>query len=109
LGDAKSPQFFWMGSPPRVDEDATVIAIGAQGVSCPGGNPDEHRRRPSISAVDQENDDIIVEIEDLPEGRPLASGAVIPKPGPRGGVYVKPSEPSVFYGRGPNRYRCRVK
>lgn len=105
--DAK--KFFWLGSPADTGGDSMAVAIGARGVQCAGGDPDERRRRPSISAVDVHNDDVILEIEDLPEGRPLASGAIIPKPGPNGAVYVRPRKGNGIYGvnRGPNG-RCRV-
>ena len=78
--------FFWQGDQPRIGGDATVVAIGAQGVACAGGNPNEERRRPSISAIDLENADVVIEVEDLPDGRPLASGAIVPRPGAGGGA-----------------------
>jgi hypothetical protein len=109
VGPPKDSRFFWMGSPPAVSGDTVTIAIGAQGVACPNGDPDERRRRPSISAVDRESEDVIVEIEDLPEGRPLASGAIIPVPGPRGSIYVRPRGAGVIYGRSPGAGRCKVK
>ena len=51
---------------------------------------------------------MIVEVEDLPQGRPLASGAVIPKPGPNGSVYVKPRDAKVIYAKGAPGGRCKV-
>ena len=102
-------KFFWLGGPPETAHDAIVIAVGARGVACPHGNPDDRRRRPSISAVDQENEDVIVEVEDLPEGLPLASGAVIPKPGPKGSIYIRPRKGNGIYGRSPGVGRCRVQ
>lgn len=107
-GDGK--KFFWLGSPADTGPDSVAIAIGARGISCPGGDPDDKRRRPSISAVDVDGDDIIVEVESLPEGRPLASGAIIPKPGPKGAVYVKPKRGQNVYGQSPGTGgRCRVR
>jgi hypothetical protein len=104
-------KFFWLGSPAETGHDTMAVAIGARGVPCPGGDPDEKRRRPSISAVDVINDDVILEIEDLPEGRPIASGAIIPKPGPNGAIYVRPRKGhNSVYGVGPGRGgRCRVR
>ncbi len=101
-------KFFWAGGAPDVPSDSVVLAIGARGVACPGGDPDDRRRRPSISAVDQENDDIIVEVEDLPPGRPLASGAIIPRPGPKGSIYIRPHRKNTVYGKNPGVARCRV-
>jgi hypothetical protein len=106
---ADGNKFFWLGSPADTGSDSMAIAIGARGVACPGGDPDDKRRRPSISAVDVINDDVILEVEDLPEGRPLASGAVIPKPGPNGAVYIRPRKGhNSVYGVGPGG-RCRVR
>lgn len=105
-GDAK---FFWAGGAPDISPDALTFAIGARGIACPGGDPDDRRRRPSISAVEQAGDDIFIEIEDLPEGRPLASGAIIPRPGPRGSIYVHPRRGNLIYGRNPGVARCRVR
>ncbi|MFT3773319.1 MAG: hypothetical protein QM820_48690 [Minicystis sp.] len=102
-------KFFWLGSPPDAGPDAVALAIGARGVACPGGDPDDRRRRPSISAVDVDGDDVIIEVESLPEGRPLASGAIIPKPGPKGGVYIRPHKNNGVYGRAPGSARCRVR
>jgi hypothetical protein len=109
VGPATDPNFFWAGGAPPLGSDAVAFAIGARGVDCPGGSPDESRRRPSISAVDQENNDLIIEIEDLPEGRPLASGAIIPRPGAGGAIYVRPRAPGQVYARGQPGGRCKVR
>jgi hypothetical protein len=109
VGRPGDPSFFWSGGAPEVNPDALVLAIGARGIACAGGDPDDRRRRPSISAVEREGEDIFVEIEDLPEGRPLASGAVIPRPGPKGAIYVHPRRNTSVYARSPNSPRCRVR
>jgi hypothetical protein len=108
VGPAADPRFFWTAGAPTSDESTVTIALGARGVTCAGGDA-EDRRRPSISAVDQIGDDVIVEVEDLPEGRPIASGAVIPKPGPRGGIYVRPRNAKVIYAKGAPDNRCKVR
>jgi hypothetical protein len=109
VGRPDDPRFFWAGGAPDISADALVFAVGARGIPCPGGDPDDRRRRPSISAVDQDGEDIIVEIEDLPEGRPLASGAIIPRAGSRGSIYVRPRRGNMVYGRNPGVARCRVR
>ena len=110
VGPPNDPRFFWMGSSPDVGDSALAIAIDARGVSCPSGDADERRRRPSISAVDVEGEDVVVEVEDLPLGRPLASGAIIPKPGPKGSVYMRPRKGGGFYGTSVGGSgRCRVR
>jgi hypothetical protein len=108
VGRPRDPKFYWQGDLQDVAPDSLVIALDARGVDCPGGPPDVHRR-PSISAVDMENNDILVEVEDLPEGRPIASGAILPKPGPGGSIYVRPKNRNVIYGRSQGGYRCRVR
>jgi hypothetical protein len=108
VGTAADPRFFWTAGAPTTGTGAVTIALGARGVPCAGGDAEE-RRRPSISAVDQIGDDVIIEVEDLPQGRPLASGAVIPAPGPRGGVYVKPRDGKVIYAKGAPGGRCQVR
>ncbi len=108
VGDAKDPRFQWVAGPPELGNDAMTLALSARGVPCPGGNADEEKRRPSISAVDQEGNDVIVEVEELPEGRPLATGAVIPRPAAGGAVYVKGRTAALPYAKPVNGGRCKV-
>jgi hypothetical protein len=108
-GPSTDPNLFWIGGAPEIGPAAIAVAIGARGIDCPGGSADEGRRRPSISAVDQVNDDIILEVEDLPEGRPLASGAIIPRPGAAGSIYIHPRSPNQAYGKGAPGGRCKVR
>jgi hypothetical protein len=107
FGQPADPMFFWAGGAPQINVDALIVAVGARGIACPGGDPDDRRRRPSISAVEQQGDDIYIEIEDLPEGRPLASGAIIPRPVSKGAIYVVPRRGNAVYGRSLGG-RCRV-
>jgi hypothetical protein len=109
VGPPNDAKFFWMGSSPEVGDSALAVAIGSRGVACPGGDPDDRRRRPSISGVDVEGEDVVVEVEDLPFGRPLASGAIIPRPGPKGAIYVRPRKGGGSYGSSPGGGRCRVR
>jgi hypothetical protein len=108
VGPASDPRFFWTGGAPTTGDNVVTVAISARGVECAGGDA-EDKRRPSISAVDLIGDDVIVEVEDLVDGRPLASGAVIPKPGPNGSVYVRPKNAKVMYAKGGTGGRCKVR
>lgn len=108
VGDPGDPSFQWRDRVPEVGGDAMVIAVSARGVSCPGGEADESKRRASIAGVHAEGNDVVVEIEELPEGRPIASGAVIAKPGPGGSVFVRGRSAKVPYAR-PTGGRCKVR
>lgn len=101
--------FLWDGQVPVIGSDAIVVAVSVRGVECPA-EPDEAKRRASISGVERDGDDVIIEIEDLPEGRPLALGAIIPKPGPNGGLYLQPRDKGVRWlpQGGPSK-RCKVE
>jgi hypothetical protein len=108
VGGAGERKFQWANGPPPVGSNAMVIAVSAHGVACPGGEPDEAKRRGSISAVDREGADVLIEIEEVPEGRPIASGAIIPRPGAGGGVYVRPKNAKLPYARAQAGGRCKV-
>jgi hypothetical protein len=108
VGDAGDSRFQWRGKMPEVGEDALVVAVSARGVECPGGSPDETRRRASISGVVRDGQDVVVQIEELREGRPIASGAIIAKPGAGGSVYVRSVSPKLPYARSLEAQRCKV-
>jgi len=91
-------KLMWQADVPKLGEDVVVVAVSGKGVPC-AGLAEDAPRRPSIAGVEQVGLDMVVTIEDLPPGRPLASGAVIPKPAPGGSVYVKPKNGKVPYGR----------
>jgi hypothetical protein len=108
MGMPGKQAFLWAGQVPTIGPDATVVAVSARGVDCPV-EPDETKRRASISGVERDGDDVIIEIEELPEGRPMALGAIIPKPGPSGALFLQPRDKKVrWLPQGANK-RCRVK
>lgn len=111
VGNPTDAAFQWQAGAPKTGSDALAIAVSARGIDCPGGDPDETKRRPSISAVDIEGNDVVIEIEELPEGAPLASGALIPLPGPGGSVFVRSRDASVIYARplSGGGARCKVR
>ncbi|MDC3956109.1 hypothetical protein KEG38_19765 [Polyangium jinanense] len=98
VGAPQDPRLTWQAQVPKLGGDVAVVAVSAKGVPCPGMAEDAPQR-PSIAAVEQEGADVVLTIEELSPGRPQASGAVVPRPGPGGAVYVKPKGPKVPYGR----------
>lgn len=100
--------FLWDGEVPAIGPDALVVAVSARGLDCPA-EADESKRRASISAVDRDGDDVLLEIENVPEGRPLALGAIIPKPGPNGALLLQPRDAKVRWVPQGAANRCRLK
>ena len=109
VGSPSDATFQWQAGAPKTGADSLAVAVSARGIDCPGGEPDETKRRPSISAVDVEGSDVVIEVEELPDGAPLASGALIPLPGPGGSIYVRGRDRSVVYARGSGGARCKVR
>lgn len=111
VGAPDDAKFAWQNGKPRIEGDLMAIAVTARGLpACRGGEASEELRRASISAVDREGADVYVEIEELPLGRPLATGALFAKPGPNGSVYVRPKNARVPYARPPLAGRfCKVR
>jgi hypothetical protein len=106
-------RLMWIDAPPKLEADVAVVAMSDKGITCPG-LPADATERPSISGVERDGANVVIVVENLPPGRPIASGAVIPKPGPGGSVYVKPKGPKVLYGRplpgaATTAGRCKVR
>ncbi len=85
-GRPQDAKFRWAGGRPSISHKNMVIAVRTEGSQCLGVGP---KRRPSIQAVDIEGRDVIVVVEELPYNRPQALGAIIRKPRPGGGLYVR--------------------
>lgn len=100
--------FLWDGAVPLIGPDALVVAVSVRGVEC-AAEPDETKRRASISGVERDGDDVILEIEELPEGRPMALGAIIPKPGPSGALFLQPRDKKVRWLPQGAGKRCKVQ
>lgn len=106
-------RLMWVDAPPKLESDVAVVAMSDKGISCPG-LPADATDRPSISGVEKDGPNVVIVVENLPAGRPVASGAVIPKPGPGGSVFVKAKGPKVLYGRPlpgavANAGRCKIR
>jgi hypothetical protein len=111
VGAPEDPRLSWQNERPRVGEDAVVVALSARGVAC-HGLPEDAPRRPSIAGVERDGANVVITVEELPPGRPLATGAVVPRPGPGGAVFIRPSGPRVPYARPSSAGggdRCKVR
>lgn len=97
-GPPGSSNFAWQNGSPKTEPGVLAVAVDAQGVSCEGGPP-EANRHPSISAVDRQSGDVIIEIEELKAGRPLAPGALVPAPAAGRSIYVRPKSKSLPYAK----------
>jgi hypothetical protein len=97
LGQANRDAFRWKAAAPEVDNQTQlVVALSSEGSGCvdPKGSLGAsywgYRRR---------GDDIVVYVENAVQGRPLTSGAIIPKPLGDGQVFIAPAEKGVPYGK----------
>jgi hypothetical protein len=108
-GFPSNPSFFWTSIVPAINADTQlVVAFSSEGIACPGQAPGALGA--SYWGYHVVNDDVVVVVERAGVGRPVTSGAIIPKPGSSGAVYVEPVDAKVPYGRpldGQGK-RCRV-
>jgi hypothetical protein len=97
LGNASSADFDWLSGPPKTDPEVQlVIALGSAGVPCSGEPKDSLGA--SYWGYRWSGDDIVVLVEPAKRGRPITTGAVIPKPMGAGKVYVEPVARKLPYG-----------
>ena len=109
IGQAGDAGFQWGPEVPTLSAEQMTIAMRTEGAQCPAGTPAAPIRRPSIRGVDRVGSDVIVVIEELPVGRPLALGVVTTMPGPGGSVYLRPSDRKLPYGVAPGaRELCKI-
>jgi hypothetical protein len=109
LGQANDPAFEWSTTPPRTNPDTQlVIAFSAAGKNCSDAPPGT--LGPSYWGFAVEGENVIVVVEPSREGRPLMTGAIIPKPPGGGQVFVRASGAKAPYGRSLDgkEGRCRV-
>lgn len=93
VGSANDPDFLWHGYRPDVGVDALVVGVSDEGIEC-----DHPGRGPSIAAIDQVGNDVVIVLEEFKDTRPIALGAIIPNPGPGGMVYMR-SRGGTPYGK----------
>jgi hypothetical protein len=97
LGASRSDGMVWSAAPPALDDSTQLsIALSSEGADCkdePKGSLGASYWGYRISG-----NDVIVLVEAARGGRPLTSGAVIPKPVGAGQVFVAPTSKKLPYG-----------
>jgi hypothetical protein len=83
-----------------------VVALTSEGTGCtdPKGSLGA-----SYWGYKRNGDDVVIYVENAVKGRPLTSGAIVPKPFGAGQVFVAPAERGVPYGRSPDgKGNCKL-
>jgi hypothetical protein len=93
---AEDPAFQWdMGAPHLDPSTQLVIAFTSNGVSC--DSPPAGTLGASYQGYAIDGNDVVVSVEALGEGRPMTSGAIIPRPLGTGSVLIEPA--GAVYGK----------
>lgn len=98
IGSETAPAFRWQSGPPKLDpETQLVVGLSSEGGGCPAPKNTEGA---SYWGYRWSGNDVVVYVENAIKGRPVAVGAVIPKPVGEGQVFIAPLDAKVPYGRG---------
>ncbi|HSC86631.1 MAG TPA: hypothetical protein VLC09_05145 [Polyangiaceae bacterium] len=103
-GSANAAGLLWSGARPTLDASSQLaIAIGSDEVPC-----DQEASSASYQGYVRDGEHVVVRVEAAKPGRPVTHGAIIPKPGQGGQIFIEGSKGSP-YGRGPaNEARCPI-
>lgn len=109
IGQPGDQAFAWAGERPKTSRDTQLVfAMSTAGVACPAAG--DNATGASYWGYEVVGDDVVVVVERAYGGRPVASGAIIPRPTGNGQVYVRPVDKKLPYG-GPltgTGARCQV-
>lgn len=108
LGAPEDSAFAWEHGPPIVDGSRQlVVGLTSEGVSC-GENVGLGA---SYKGYQTPGNDVVIMVERAHEGRPVTSGAVIPRPIADGQVYVVVAERGSPFGGavGDTKQRCKLQ
>jgi hypothetical protein len=93
---ADNPAFQWeLGAPHLEPTTEWVIAFSSNGVNCDA--PPQGTLGASYQGYSADGNDVVVYVEALGDGRPMTSGAVIPRPLGNGSVFIEST--GAIYGR----------
>jgi hypothetical protein len=94
VGQPADASFQWAGVRPSINRDSQVVlALSSAGIPC------DSVTGASYWGYEVVGQDVVVVVESAQPGRPVAQGAIIPRPSGSGQVYVRPLDKSVPYGR----------
>jgi len=97
LGPANLGAFKWTGTRPTLDDQTQLaLALTSAGSGC--DNP-KGTLGASYWGYRRVGNDIVVYVENGVNGRPVAQGAIIPKPFGQGQVYLAPTTKKVPFGK----------
>lgn len=109
LGQASDPSFKWLGEAAKTDPNRQLtLAFTSEGVQC--ANVPEGSLGASYWGFRIDGQDLVVLLESASFGKPITTGAVLPKPAPGGHVYLAPADPKSPYGKAltGRALRCKV-
>jgi hypothetical protein len=88
----------WDGQVTAIDSNSQlVVALGSDGIDCPEATKDSLGA--SYHGYESVGSDVVIQVETGRMGRPLAGGAIIPKPASGGRLLVRPVDNKSPYGR----------
>jgi hypothetical protein len=107
LGPADLGAFKWNGRRPTLDaQTQLVVALTSAGSGCE--NP-KGTLGASYWGYRRVGNDVVVYVENGVSGRPVAQGAIIPKPFGQGQVYLAPTTKKVPFGKSLNgKGNCKL-
>ena len=109
---ATHPTFQWELTTPRLEPTTQwIIALSSNEVPC--DEPPAGTLGASYNGYSVDGNDVVVYVEALGEGRPMTSGAIIPRPLGDGSVFVESTgavygKPLDAKGTGAKAKRCKI-
>lgn len=94
LGPADHSLFVWSAGQPQLASNQLAFAFTSNNIACKGSDIGA-----SYMGYEIKDGDVIVKVEAANSGRPITTGAIIPRPAQGKQVYLEPSS-GIPYGRG---------